>query len=254
MNRKIWSTRNFNSDYPKSYPCPTCSTGILNLNEISTKITPIGKHMEHYGSHQGIEHVFSAILQCKNTDCKELITVSGQCLKDIVFDSELPDGRMTEGRFSTYFPKYFYPNLKLFKLPDNTPPIVAQQINLSFSNYFHDLSSCANRIRNSIELILDDLKAPKRKKTKRSKIHTFRTLHQRIEHYGKRNKKIGNLLLALKIIGNEGSHAGNIATESILDAYEILEHLIEYAYIKKEKRIKEIANEIISGNKSIPSK
>lgn len=249
MNREIWKNRHFNHDNPKNYPCPTCKIGVLNLNGILTKITPRGKDMEYYNYDQGIEHVFSGILQCKNADCKELISISGQCLKDIVYGKELPDGQLVEDRFSQYYPKYFFPNLKIFDLPEEIPSNVLEQINLSFSNYFDDLSSCANRIRNSIELILDDLNAPKWKRTKAGKIHKFKVLHQRIEHYGLKNKNISNHLLALKIIGNEGSHTGEVKSDDILDAYEILEQLIEFAYIKKAKRIAKLANEIVERNK-----
>ncbi|WP_298543644.1 DUF4145 domain-containing protein [uncultured Aquimarina sp.] len=249
MNREIWNDRSFNHDNPKSYPCPTCKVGVLNLNGILTKITPRGDEMEYYNYPNGIEHVFSGILKCKNADCNELVTISGQCLKDIVYGKELPDGQMLEDRFSTYYPKYFYPNLKLFELPKEITSNVSQQINLSFSNYFDDLSSCANRLRNSIELILDDLKAAKWRRTKAGKIHKFKTLHQRIEHYGLKNKNIANHLLALKIIGNEGSHIGEVQPEDILDAYEILEQLIEFAYVKKAKRIADLANEIVDRNK-----
>ena len=205
--------------------------------------------MEYYNYDQGIEHVFSGILKCKNSDCKELVSISGQCLKDIIYGKELPDGRLVEDRFSSYYPKYFYPNLKIFDLSKEIPENVSEQINLSFSNYFDDLSSSANRIRNAIELILDDLKAAKWKKTKAGKIHRFKVLHQRIEHYGQRNKNIASHLLALKIIGNEGSHIGDLKSEDILDAYEILEQLIEFAYIKKSKRIAEMAKEIVGLNK-----
>lgn len=43
------------------------------------------------------------------------------------------------------------------------------------------------------------------------------------------------LLLAVKIIGNEGSHIGEIMLEDILDAYEILEVLIEHTYVNNQK-------------------
>lgn len=249
MNREIWVKRSFNHNNPKTYPCPTCKVGTLNLNGILTEITPTGSHMEYHSYSYGIEHVFSGILKCKNIDCKELVTISGQCLKDIVYMDEAPDGRPIEDRFSTYYPKHFYPNLKIFELPKEVTDNVRKQINLSFSNYFHDLSSCANRIRNAIEHILDDLNAPKKKKTKAGNIHVFKTLHARIEHYGKKNKKISNYLLALKIIGNEGSHVGEVHIEDILDAYEILEQLIEFTYVQRNKKVEKIANEIVDRNK-----
>lgn len=250
MNRELWTNRTFTNDNPINYPCPKCSVGFLTpKRKIQIEITPAGEEMEYYGYPYGIEHIFSGTLICKNKDCKEIVSISGQCLRGIVTGKELPTGEVVEDRFSTYHPKFFFPNLKIIDLPKEVPENVAEQINLSFSHYFNDLSSCANRIRNGIELILDDLNAPKWRKTNAGKKQVFNTLHSRIEHYGKRNKNIADHLLALKIIGNEGSHVGIVESEDILDAYEILEQLIEFTYIKKNKQIAELVREIVSRKK-----
>ncbi len=74
-------------------------------------------------------------------------------------------------------------------------------------------------------------------------------MHERIKHYSNKNKEIANHLLALKIIGNEGRHIGNLNVNDILDAYEILEQLIEFTYIKNHKRISAIAEEIVLSKK-----
>lgn len=249
MKIELWKNRNFSNKNPINYPCPRCNVGFLTPKSIATEITQVGVDMEYYNYHDGIEHIFSGILICKNSDCKELISISGRCLKDIVYGKELPSGEMVEDRFSTYYPKYFYPNLKLFNIEKEIPDEIAIQINLAFSHYFSDLSSCANRIRNSIELILDDLKAPIKAKNKLGKLYLFTSLHQRIEHFKKRNSTIAKLLLALKIIGNEGSHIGEIKQEDVLDAFEILEELLEFVYINKRKRVVKLAQEIVVRNK-----
>ena len=250
MNRELWNSRKFTDENPINYPCPKCNVGFLTpKRKIVTEITPSGTKMEYFGYPYGIEHIFSGTLVCKNNDCKELVSISGQCLRDIVSGEELPTGEMVESRFSIYHPKFFFPNLKIIALPKVIPENVAEQINLSFSHYFNDLSSCANRIRNGIELILDDLNAPKWRKTNAGKKQVFKNLHSRIEHYGNRNKNIADHLLALKIIGNEGSHIGQIESNDILDAYEILEQLIEFTYIKKNKRIAELVKEIVTRKK-----
>jgi hypothetical protein len=249
MKIQVWENRNFSNKNPINYPCPKCYLGFLTRKNIVTEITPAGKDMEYFNYHGGIEHVFSGILICNNTECNELVSISGKCLKDIVYGRELPNGEMVEERFSTYYPKYFYPNLKLFSLGEEIPKLVSEQINLAFSHYFSDLSSCANRIRNSIELILDDIKAPISAKNKQGNVYSFTTLHQRIEHFGKRKSRISKLLLALKIIGNEGSHIGEINQGDILDAFEILEELLESTYTNQRKRVAKIAQEIVIKNK-----
>lgn len=245
MNRELWTRKYFDHNNPSNYPCPICDVGILTLQNKIIHITPYGTDMEYYNYYNGIDHVFSGILICKNAECKEVITISGSCLKDIAVGEELPDGGYEERRISTYFPKFFYPNIKIFPIPKTIPDKVKEQINFAFSHYFNDLSSSANRIRNAIELILDDLKAPKSRKTKSGKKQIFKTLHSRIEHYSKRNVKLSKLLLALKIIGNEGSHIGKVENEDILNAFEILEMLLEFTYSKQHQRILKMASEII---------
>ena len=84
---------------------------------------------------------------------------------------------------------------------------------------------------------------------KKGKIYKFTNLHQRIEHFTKSQKRLGQLLLAIKIIGNEGSHIGDIKIDDILDAYEILEEVVEIVYIKKRNKITTIAKEIVEKNK-----
>lgn len=249
MNRHLWEKKEFDDNNPINYPCPFCRTGVLNIKDKIIQITPYGTEMEFYNYSNGIEHVFSAILKCKNVECNEVITLSGKCLRDIAIGIEQPDGQYDEIRIATYLPKFFYPNLRLFPIDKSIPPEVKIQLDFSFSHYFNDMSSCANRIRNAIELILDDLKAPKRKKTKAGKIHEFKTLGSRIEHFSKRNVKISQLLLALKIIGNEGSHVGNVENKDILSAFEILEMLLDYTYLKGNKRIFQLAHEIIDNAK-----
>lgn len=251
MNREIWARRNFTNDNPIDYHCPTCQVGILTISSLDSKIIPGQEEMERYNYPYGIDYIFSGILTCKNTNCKSVISISGNVLKDIENSYQLPDGEYVENRFNEYNPRFFYPYLQIITLTKEIPIEVKEQIKLSFSHFFNDLSSCANRIRNSIEIILDDLKAPKRYKDKNNKIKPFRSLHHRIESYHKKsqNKKITNLLLAIKIIGNEGSHIGNVALEDILDAYEFLEKILDYVYLKKDKTIHLKASEIVSKNK-----
>lgn len=248
MNRDIWKNRNFNNDNPKEYPCPKCNNS-LKLLELKNKITPYGKEMEYYNYYYGIQHVFNGFLKCSNTDCGEIISISGECLCDIVTGIEISPVETVEGRFSQYYPKHFYPNLRLIAIPKDISDNIKEQLNLSFSNYFDDLSSCANRVRTAIELILDDVGAPKKRKRNSGAFENFRNLHQRIKHFEKRNKKIATHFLAIKIIGNEGSHIGEVHEEDILDAYEILEQIFELTFIQKGKQITKLAEDIVRGNK-----
>lgn len=257
MNREIWKQRSFTNLNPVDYNCPKCNIGILNINILNSKIIPGQEEMIMYNYPHGIDHVFSGILTCKNNNCKNVISIIGNVLKDVHDVSQLQNEEYIEQYISIYYPKYFFPALKLIEISQNVPKEVAFQLNLSFSHFFNDLSSCSNRIRNSIELILDDLKAPKKfKDSKSNKMKEFKTLHHRIQNYQKktRNKRIANLLFAIKIIGNEGSHIGNVALDDVLDAYEFLESLLDFVYYKREKNIHQKASEIVLKNKPLSKK
>ena len=134
----------------------------------------------------------------------------------------------------------------MFELSTAISPNIKILIDDAFSLYFIDNSACANKIRIAIEGILDDLKAPKKKKDKNGRLCNIPNLHQRIENFSKKQPKICRLLMALKIIGNDGSHIGDVDTESILDAFEILKWLIEVTYTKNEEKIRQMADKIIN--------
>lgn len=239
MNRDIWKSKSFTDS--GHFPCPKCFTGVLIGQNRLTQITEGGKEMSEYGYPYGIDNLFCGILKCNNPKCIEVISVSGLYLTNIQSGRQLPDGSYIEESLSYYNPKFFYPNLRFFNLPVGIPKEIRDQIDLAFSLYFYDNNSCANKIRTAIELVLDHIRAPKRKKNKNGKLVTIPNLHQRIKNFSKAKPKLCELFLALKIIGNEGSHTNNTQTDDVLDAFEILEMVLEKLYIKSDKRVENIA-------------
>lgn len=247
MNRKVWESKEFEGKSFSKFTCPRCFVGNLIPIEKISKITKSGQDLQQHGYPYGIENYFSGFLECNNSNCTDIVSVNGILRTDIQHGYQLPDGEWIEVNFNYYVPKFFVPNLRMFDLNDkNIPKSIRRQIDSSFSLYFNDEAACANKIRTSIELILDDLKAPKRTKNKSNKLVILRTLHDRIENYKKSKPQLCKLLLALKIVGNEGSHTAKVQNEDLLNAYEILEEVIDTLYIKKRHRILRIANNIIS--------
>ncbi len=232
MNRNIWIQQ---KQIDSIYTCPNCNSGILKLYLINKEITESGRFYEKQNNYpNGIEHLFSAILKC-NT-CNEITTTIGRIIEDNQEYKEMEDGSYEVEYVNYYEPKFFFPNLKIFPLDDKIPRLVREQIDLSFANFFHDSSSCANRVRNAIELILDDIKVD------------GRILGNRIKkavEIDKVDKEIGELLLAIKHVGNQGSH-GVLETSDILDIYQILHELLDRLYIKDRINVLDIANQINS--------
>lgn len=247
MNRKLWNKKNFLGKDFSIIPCPKCFLGTLVGKENFSKVTPSGIEMEKLGYPYGIENLFVGILECNNQNCKNIISVNGYLNTNISVGIELPNGEWKEDYISNYEPKFFLPNLRFFDLNHkDIPNQIKAQIDSSFSLYYTDTAACANKIRTSIELILDNLNAPISHRGKTNKLSKFKSLHQRIENFKKRKPHICKLLLALKVVGNEGSHNEKVNNEDVLDAFEILEQVIEELYIKNKQRIVSIAEKIIT--------
>lgn len=70
------------------------------------------------------------------------------------------------------------------------------------------------------------------------------TLHQRIEEFKLVKFEIANFLLAIKWIGNSGSHIGKLESKDILVAYELLEHTLNKLFDDKDSELKKKSKEI----------
>ncbi|WP_373331448.1 DUF4145 domain-containing protein [Salmonirosea aquatica] len=69
-------------------------------------------------------------------------------------------------------------------------------------------------------------------------------LHDRIVEYQKKNSQIAEYLLAIKWIGNTGSHVGTLSQTDILDAYELLDFSLRKLYDNNEQTLNKMIKEI----------
>ena len=248
MKREIWKDRKFTNKAPSQYPCPVCYKGTLGIGNVSHEPTKNGKLDAEFNTPNGVENLTTGTFICSESSCREIVAFIAESLQGIEFYYVDTDGQNKSGYINQYRPKYFYPNLKMFELPHGISEELKDSINQSFSFFFSDLSSCANKIRTSIEILLNDVKAAKSKEVNGQR-RKLKTLHSRIEHFKTKNKTVAELCLAIKIIGNEGSHNGTVEIIDILDAYEILEQTIDVCFAKNGKRVLSLARTINSNRK-----
>lgn len=253
MEKEIWKTCFHHQSYI-SYPCPSCGIGVLNpiqnkvLGQVFEK--PLSSNYDaalYYEN--GEKKVFTAILSCNNNKCQQAAGMVGEYLEGC---PEWSDDAEEMVRMNLYLPKYIHPNLKMFRYPSTVPLEIKHEIDSSFSNFFCDPSSAANKIRRAIELIVTNLGIPKSFVNKKVLRETGKRklvpakLHARIERLKKRKKRTGKMLLGLKVLGNDGSHSNNkeISHWDILDAYEVLEHILDREYSNKENEILRMAERL----------
>jgi hypothetical protein len=241
MVRKTFDIVSFRQQDIPDWNCPTCILGLLISNKIvkqECKESKAGKLLDIYDGFSQYGYFFMH-LECNNPSCNENVFCLGFYYNDLC---PTVNGEITE---TVYIPKYFYPNLRILNISNKCPQDIRNLIDISFSLYYSDSSSCANKIRVVLEHIMNNLRIKKETINSKGRIVKIK-LHDRILQMknNKRYGKISDYILAIKWIGNDGSHDDTIVQNDILDAYEILERVIEEIYEKKtetlEKKVKKI--------------
>jgi hypothetical protein len=228
----IWSCVGLEgTQFPNIY-CPTCNSLLIyDRNSL---------HQEETSKSQpnSKDYITTSKYSCEN--CNELVIMTGISYSEnqiIIYD----DPHYNKDRI-LYSPLFFTPTIPLFNIHHKCPSEVKNEIIRSFALYWNDVDSCVNKLRLSIELLMDSLEidCSSEEKSKRRL-----TLHQRIDLFKKKNRKVGEILEAIKWIGNKGSHANTkLIVNEVITAYELLEHALNELYEPQKDEMHDIAKEI----------
>lgn len=236
MEIEKWKKRKFTENSSFKWPCPNCNNTSLELTKerFFSEMTVRSIELSALIPDEALNLTFTGVLKCKS--CSEHIVFTGKGHPMPDYDSN--GQTIYEDVFS---PTYFEPTLNIFDIPENCPETVTIEIRNSFKLFWCDLPSCANKIRVSLEILLTENKVKRtviNKKGKRISI----SLDERIQIFD--NDEIKDLLLAIKWIGNTGSHLGDLKPIDILETYQLLEYALIKLYYNQETKIKKITKEI----------
>lgn len=223
--------------------CPTCIRGILKLQDSNfmskqsnySRITP-PTAMDTGG-------VFTGILVCSNEDCQESVIISGK------YDVEWRTRKGLRHLERKYRPHFFQPHLHFFNTGEflNLDQNAWAAIHKAFELFWVDSNSCANKIRVAIEHILTDKGIRKTRTTKKGERIRL-TLHDRIELFKSkypRRSHIADQLMAVKWIGNDGSHADfELDQDTVYVGFRILYDTLQKLYGDAEREIKSMVKRI----------
>lgn len=183
----------------------------------------------------GAEHVvisFTAWAECSNKACAEKFALSGTGGVDAY-----PDEDWNTVYAEAYEIRHCHPPLQLIRLPSKCPEIVKLALMAAFSLYWIDRPSSAGRIRVAVERLLDHLGIPDSTAT-----GGFIALDRRIEMFSKNDPAQGAHLMALKWLGNLGSHTVDVNKEDLLSAFEVFEHVLAETVENKSATISKLAD------------
>ena len=245
MDRKLLKLP-FSPDSSPDWICPTCSKGLLRIKENSF-IHEEARHSREAHDHpawepEWIRSVYTCLLICSNEKCREVVASSGTGSVDWdIIEDEY--GQQDQVYSDFFIPKFFEPHLNIFPIPKDCPASVVALLNESFKLFFSSPSAAANNVRAAIEELLTELKI-KRFTTANGK-RRFISLHQRIGLLPAKYAQFKDMILAIKWLGNAGSHGhGEVTADDVMDSYELIEHILQEIYEPKVKKLKALAKKV----------
>ncbi|WP_318035163.1 DUF4145 domain-containing protein [Rhizobium ruizarguesonis] len=240
---ELWR-RSF-ANFP-SYICPKCARGTISLvAETEKRMEARYAKREHAekGYHPYNEVTrFSCLLQCSASSCGEVVAVSG----DIVHDVEIlvVDGEYQEEYTAEFMPRSMFPPPPVVRLPKKLPKDCSEHLKASFALMWSDTGACANRIRSFVEVLLDHFEIERKGPNKTGDIYRY-SLLKRIKLFEAKKPGHETLYDALRIVGNLGSHEGSVKWDTLLQAFQLADYLIEVLIEDKGESMRAIAQEIV---------
>ena len=242
------------------WQCTQCGTGDLVVLDGTFKESETleSKRIFDGQSPNDKNSVFVSILRCSNEKCYEVYSTLG----DYQYRSRLmqyehfnPETVDVEVRWDDEIselakPVYIHPPPHIIHISPRCPTEIREVIQSAFCLFWCDLPACANRLRSCVEQFLTQQNVPKEKISKKGdNIRLY--LKERITLYQKSNPVLGDVLQAIRFLGNEGSHYEvlskdkELTTDDALDAFMLLEYVLEETYVGKTKEINKIVSEIM---------
>ncbi|GAA1127118.1 DUF4145 domain-containing protein [Arthrobacter flavus] len=202
--------------------CRICGEGYVSWEKpVTARNEKSMNDMNHPGwEPEWITGTMHVIGHCDYSECKQTVIGVGRFRVDYA-TSDLGSDYQGIAYSEFYKVEYFNPPLPLLPLPESVPQDIRDAIDRAAPIIFVDPSSAATVLRAAIELFLTDWGIPAYD-PKNRRIN----LHKRIELWkaATENHQVGEQLLAVKWIGNSGSHEGErLSVRAVVDGLEFIE-------------------------------
>lgn len=223
MNRQYFSPP-FSPQSMPAWRCPHCLDGALasikeSLKLFGTAASQDARGHPDWGPEWDVNRFFM-MMQC--TKCSDPVLCVGTTHAIEEHDDEL--GWVFS---DALVPTYFEPYVPVILIPSKCPDAVGAEVLKASSLIWCSPSSSGNKIRAAVERLMDAQGVP-----------NTGALHGRIQAFTSKNQDVADKLLAIKWIGNTGSHSDDLELADVLDAFELLEYCLEDLYEGRSARLK----------------
>src|SRR5262245_32794327 len=179
----------FSKSGPSGWRCPRCRAGTLRLIPNSFTSRDVSAFAEH---EVDVELVFACMLACSR--CRQAVGGAGRGFVEDEFirNESGEEERTWQERFR---PSAVIPSPELIEIRASYPALIRDQLKRVFVLFWVDTGACLNSLRTTVEIVLNLKSIPDGR------------LHDRIEKFKSVEPELGDSLMAIKWLGNEGSHA-----------------------------------------------
>jgi hypothetical protein len=251
IDRDLWLTYSFTDRKTPPWPCPWCKHGTLLIKtrggpamtkralrarQRQAKWRTIFRRTNKPDATQrpdlmfleslrlqtakvapGFEKgVFTAILDCNNPECWEVVAVAGDTSQDL----EWIQG--DDVYFPRYFPRVFHPPLVIFEIPEKSPRDIRDEITVAFELYWSNPSACLNRIRVTAEFLLTHLGI-----STHAANGKFLMMGARIKMLRDTHPALADILDQIRVLGNQASHEASVQRSHALDGFQLIGQALE---------------------------
>lgn len=215
-------------------PCPNCtgSLALTQVQEIESRDSRVNRDHEGWEP-EWIRGRFVAVPECQG--CGEAVVVTGRYRVDMALTS---DGRWY-GDYDTFYEvEATSPGLRMVDVPERAPEIIRVLAQEAAAVLWTSPPASASALRRAVEAMLDDLRVNKTGLTKQNKRERLKT-HRRIELLSQSRPEVADGLMAVKWVGNEGSHeAKALRVEQVLDIADVFAYALRLVYDNRDQEIK----------------
>jgi hypothetical protein len=240
-----WFTENSNP----TILCGVCKDGYLSVENIDKKEdTDSNSSHEHPDwEPEWITGLISVSLSCSKPTCKAIAVAIGRWR--VVFDVVIEhDDYGNPIQVPTYKDEFkivsILPTSPLVITPAGTPEIVEGLLVEAASIAPTSPGAAANRIRTAIDELLTAHGVARYRVAARLRRKIRISTHERIDIFRAKNAEAADMLLAVKWIGNNGTHTDTVSIQEVLDGAELFSHALEMIYDTKKVELKKKAKKI----------
>ncbi|MEV1008363.1 DUF4145 domain-containing protein [Streptomyces sp. NPDC049881] len=228
-------------DWPH-IPCPTCTRGALlpvpSSFVAEESVTSMSLHGHGGWEPEWIQGGFHCMLTCRRETCDHV---------RVIGEMTVGPAREYDVQWEQYLtPTLFLPALPMLESRDLCPSKVGERVDAAAKILWLDPNAAANRIRTAVEVLMDDRGVIRVKPNRTGKVVRL-SLDDRIATFKTalpQHSDAADLLLAVKWIGNVGTHEDVLRVPDVLDGVEFLDHALSLIYGTNHDDIKKRASEV----------